>query len=126
MAATFPTRGPTSDAHKAMISQLLDKDDELRDMAREFLVLGMRETIHQLRRGDPATKTTIARALASTITKAITDQGEDDGMTQLRDEMAQMREEMQGEWMDGRSVEERAEDHAKANRKLAPKVRRAS
>ena len=103
--------------HKAIISQLLADDTELREMARQFVILGMKETLNQLARGDQATRATIARSLAGTLTKAITEVSEDDGNATLRAEMQEMMREMRGEWMDEQEDEP-------APRVIAPKVRR--
>lgn len=83
-----------TEAHKAIIGQLLREDAELRDMARRFVVLGMREMVDQLHRGDAATRAAIAKSLAGTLTKAITETGGDDGDDTLRAEMHQMMDEM--------------------------------
>lgn len=91
----FPSSKPT-EAHKAIIAQLLHEDAELRELARQFVVLGMQETVNQLRRGDAATRAMIAKSLAGTLTKAITETGEDDGDQTLRAEMHEMMEEMRG------------------------------
>ncbi len=101
---------------KAIISELLGSDTDLRDMARQFVVLGMREVLDQLVRGDAATKATIARSLASVITSAITETGEEDGDATLRAEMHEMMAEIRGEMMDKEDVEEVA-----AKRVLVPK-----
>ena len=102
--------------HKAIISQLLADDTELREMARQFVILGMKETLNQLARGDQATRATIARSLAGTLTKAITEVSEEDGNATLRAEMQEMMREMRGEWMD--------EQEDEKLRVIAPKVRR--
>lgn len=94
----FPSSKPT-EAHKAIIAQLLSDDAELRDLARQFVVMGMRETINQLHRGDALTRATIAKSLAGTLTKAITETGEDDGDQTLRAEFHEMMDEMRGEIM---------------------------
>lgn len=86
-----------TEAHKAIIAQLLRDDAELRDLAREFVLLGMRETVNQLRRGDAATRATIAKSLASTLTKAITETSGDDGDDTLRAEMHAMMSEMRAD-----------------------------
>ncbi len=88
-----------TEAHKAIIAQLLRDDTELRDMAREFVVMGMREVIEQMKRGDAGTRAMIAKSLASTLTKAITETGEDDGDQTLRAEMHQMMDEMRGDML---------------------------
>ena len=86
----------SSDTHKALMAQLLSEDAELQKMARQFLVMGMYEVLDQLKRGDPATRASIAKSLASTLTKAITESGED-GDDTLRAEMHQMMDEMRGD-----------------------------
>jgi hypothetical protein len=86
-----------SEAHKAIISQLLRDDAEMRDLARQFVVHGMYEVLDQLKRGDSATRATIAKSLASTLTKAITETGEDGGDDTLRADMHRMMEEMRGD-----------------------------
>lgn len=91
----FSSSKPT-EAHKAIIAQLLTNDPELRELARKFVVMGMQETVNQLRRGDAATRASIAKSLAGTLTKAITETGEDDGDQSLRAEMHEMMEEMRG------------------------------
>ena len=91
----FPSSKPT-EAHKAIIAQLLHEDAELRELARQFVVMGMQETVNQLRRGDATTRAMIAKSLAGTLTKAITETGEDDGDQSLRAEMHEMMEEMRG------------------------------
>ena len=109
-----------TEAHKAIIAQLLSEDAELRDLARQFVVLGMRETVNQLMRGDQATRAMIAKSLASTITKAITETGEDDGDQTLRAEFHEMMAEMRGEIMD-RVDEVDGEDPTPPARVLVPK-----
>lgn len=95
----MPFESKPTEAHKAIIAQLLADDTELRGLAREFVLLGMREVVDQMRRGDAATRAVIAKSLASTITKAITETGEDDGDMTLRAEMHEMMDEMRGELM---------------------------
>ena len=92
---TFESK-PT-EAHKAIIAQLLRDDAELRDLAREFVLLGMKETVNQLARGDAATRASIAKSLAGTLTKAITETSGEDGDDTLRAEMHAMMDEMRAE-----------------------------
>lgn len=109
----FPSSKPT-EAHKAIIAQLLHDDAELRELARQFVVMGMRETVNQLRRGDAVTRATIARSLAGTLTKAITETGEDDGDQTLRAEMHEMMDEMR------RDIQQ-VDDPKPVTKKLTPK-----
>ena len=113
---------PASASHKAIIAQLLSDDAELRDLARQFIVLGMQEVINQLTRGDQATRATIARSLASTLTKAITEVGEEDGNATLRAEMQEMMAEMRGEWMDEPDVEPQVAPVAVARSRIVAKT----
>ncbi len=92
-----PFRAPAD--RKAIIAELLATDTPLRDLSRQFVVLGMREVLDQLVRGDQATRATIARSLASVITSAITESGEEDGDATLRAEMHEMMAEIRGELM---------------------------
>lgn len=95
----FPrSTNPAGDS-KAIIGALLENDDELRDLARQFVIHGMREVLNQLARGDATTRGAIARSLSGVITKAITETGEDDGNQSMRAEFRQMMEEMRGEIM---------------------------
>lgn len=93
----MPFDSKPTEAHKAIIAQLLADDAELRTLARQFVVMGMRETINQLQRGDQATRAAIAKSLAGTLTKAITETGEDGGDDTLRAEMHAMMAEMRAD-----------------------------
>lgn len=116
----YPSAKPT-EAHKAIIAQLLHDDAELRDLARQFVLLGMRETVNQLRRGDAATRASIAKSLAGTLTKAITETGEDDGDQTLRAEMHEMVAEMRGEML-GRADDEMGDDRPAPARRIVKKA----
>lgn len=93
----MPFEAKPTEAHKAIIAQLLREDAELRDLARQFVLLGMKETVNQLIRGDAATRAAIAKSLAGTLTKAITETGGEDGDDTLRAEMHAMMDEMRAE-----------------------------
>lgn len=109
----------SSDNQKAIISQLLSTDVELQKLARQFVLLGMKETVDQLQRGDPVTRAAIARSLSSIITKAITETAEGDGDDTLRAEMHAMMDEMRGEVM-GREDDDSA--LVKRSVKIVPKT----
>lgn len=100
MAARSSSAPTPSEAHKAIISQLIAEDAELREVARSFVLLGMKELVNQLARGDQTTRAMIARSLAGVMTKAITEGGEDEGAMGLRAEFHQMAAEIRGEWQD--------------------------
>ncbi len=85
-----------TDAQKAIISQLLATDEDLRLVAREFVLQGLRDLRNLQMRGDPAIRASIAKSLAGPITKAITEAGDDDGNSDLRAEMHEMMDEMRG------------------------------
>lgn len=100
MAARASSSPSPSETHKAIISQLIAEDTELRQVARSFVLLGMKELVNQLARGDQTTRAMIARSLAGVMTKAITEGGEDEGAMGLRAEFHQMAAEIRGEWQD--------------------------
>lgn len=103
--AAFEAR-PT-EAHKAIIAQLLRDDAELQGIAREYVKLGMYELLRQLQAGDAATRAAIAKSLSRVVTAAITEGAEDDGDQTLRAEMHEMMAEMRGDLMDAREVIEK-------------------
>lgn len=100
----MPFLNKPTEAHKAIISQLLADDAEMRELSRQFVKLGMVELLHQLKRGDAATRALIAKSLAGVVTRAITDGVEDDGDQSLRMEMHEMIAEMRGDLMDQREA----------------------
>jgi hypothetical protein len=102
--AAFEAR-PT-EAHKAIIAQLLRDDAELQGIAREYVKLGMRELLRQLQAGDAATRAAIAKSLSRVVTAAITEGAEDDGDQTLRAEMHEMMAEMRGDLMEKADVTE--------------------
>ena len=115
--------GKTPDAQVALIGQLLADDVEMRSLAREFTVLGMKEIINQMKRGDPATRAAIAKSLSGVVTKAITEAGDDDGQSELRREMHDMMAEMRGEILGRDDYGETLEADAPKVKKLTPKKR---
>lgn len=82
---------------RAIISDLLGKDDELRDLATVLVKAALRESIDQLLRGDQSTRASIARAYAGVVTKALTESDTDDADQSLRAEMQQMFAEARGD-----------------------------
>lgn len=93
----MPANAKPSVAQKALISQLLADDVELREIARAYVLVGMRETLDQLMRGDPATRAAIARGLSGVLTKAITEATDEDTDQTLRAEMHEMMAEMRAD-----------------------------
>lgn len=91
---------PLPDAHKAVLAQLLAEDAELQGVARDYLVLGLRESIDLLRRGPVEIRASIARSLIPVLTRALTDvePGEDE-QGDLRAEMHEMIAGVRGEIM---------------------------
>lgn len=97
MAAPSPFANASAATQRALISELLGADEELRALAATLLKAAMLESIHQLARGDAATRAAIARAYVAPITKALTESDTDDGDQTLRAEMQTMFAEMRGD-----------------------------
>lgn len=74
-------------ASRAVIAELLATDADLHAMARDFLQTGLRDLINLQKRGDPAIRAQLARALAGPIVDAITATPEQDEFGELRTEM---------------------------------------
>lgn len=87
------------DSQRALISQLLNQDEELAQVARRFILTSFAVMQDVLERGDPAAKLAMAKQMAGVVTAAITDNAADEGDTTLREEMHSMVAEMRGEIM---------------------------
>lgn len=93
----MPVQAKVTDAHKALISQLLADDADMREAARLYVLRGFKLLNELMVRGDPATQAAIAKSLTSVVTKAITETNDDDSDQSLREEMHRMMDEMRGE-----------------------------
>lgn len=97
---------PRPDAsQKAILQQLLGNDAELQSYARQLVVLGMREMVNVMQRGDPKDRVAIARSLAGVITRPLMEDAGDDVAGELAVEMRQMMAEVRGDWITERVVE---------------------
>lgn len=74
-------------SQRAVIQVLLETDDDLRAVARAFVLNGLRELIDLQTRGDPAVRARLALAMANPIVSAISEPVERDEFGSLRDEM---------------------------------------
>lgn len=93
----MPSTPKVSDAHKAIISQLIADDADMREAARLYILRGFAILNDLMVRGDPATRAAVAKSLIGVVTKAITETQDDDSDQTLRAEMHQMMDEMRGE-----------------------------
>jgi hypothetical protein len=85
------------ESQAAIITALISADPEMQKLAREYVLLGLAEMIHQLRRGDASTRAAIAKSMSGAVTNLLTQQAGDDGLTDLRTEMHQMMAEVRGD-----------------------------
>lgn len=95
----MPTSSTPGDraSRDAIVATILASDPEMQAMARQFVMEGLREMIHQLKRGDAATRAAIAKSVSGAVTSLFTQQSGDDGLGELRTEMHEMVAEMRGE-----------------------------
>lgn len=117
MPAPTPFSRADAATQRALVSQLLESDDELRDLAKVMLKAAMHETIQQLVRGDASTRAAIARAYVTPITKALTETDADDADQTLRAEMQEMFAEMRGDM----GLDDPAADEPVVARVIVPK-----
>ena len=89
---------PTArESQSAIVTALISTDPEMKKLAREYVMAGLAEMLHQLKRGDASTRAAIAKSMSGVVANLFTQQQGDDGLTDLRDEMHQMMSEVRGE-----------------------------
>ena len=121
---TAPTPDRASQA--AIITSLISTDPEMQQLARQYVLMGRREMLNQLQRGDAQTRAAIAKSMSGAVTNLFTQNAGDDGLEELRMEMHQMMGEVRGEMgaHEGRedADEEMAAQHeARPARVMVPK-----
>lgn len=95
----MPPAHSERNTQRAIIAELLQSDDELQQLARTFVKLGMEEVVNQLTRGDAQTRATLAKQLAGPIVNAITEPAEEDQFGTIRAEFMEMMDEVRNEIM---------------------------
>lgn len=98
-----PSADPTQ---RAIVAELLATDADLRAVARDFVLSGLRDLVALQKRGDPAIRAQLARALAGPIVAAITEPVEEDGFAAIRSEMQEMMSEVRDALVPPRAADE--------------------
>src|SRR5688572_14463977 len=98
MAAQPSTPTPLDrGSQAAIVTSIIAADPEMQTLARQYVMLGLREMVNQLTRGDAQTRAAIARSMSGAVTNLFTQQAGDDGLAELRTEMHQMMSEVRGD-----------------------------
>ena len=93
---------------KQILGQLLSQDAELQKLARDLVILGLREMVNVMKRGNPADKVAIAKSLAGVLTRPLMEDAGDDTASELATEMRQMMAEVRGTWAPEQAEDEQA------------------
>lgn len=103
-------------SQQAIVTALISTDPEMQQVAREFVMAGLNEMLHQLKRGDAGTRAAIAKSMSGVVANLFTQQSGDDGLTDLRTEMHEMMSQVRE---DMGAHEDRLEDEELAGEQAA-------